>query len=111
MKRIVLTLLAMLILYAAYTDLTTGSLQQAPAFATKPDQASNPLVQTVTVQSGDTVLSITEKLHKGKVPVPIHTLIADFKNHNEQTEPTAIQVGKRYQFPLYSMKTKQEATP
>ncbi|WLR49855.1 LisM domain containing protein [Bacillus tianshenii] len=108
MKKVLLSLLATFILYAAYSDLTTGSLRDTtPVYAKKQEQRiSAPYVEH-KVQPGDTLLSITQTLHGGKTPVLIDQLIKDFKKYNKNTEPINIQTDKVYRFPTYSLEKKQ----
>ncbi len=53
-----------------------------------------------TVQAGDTVLSITEQINEGHVP--IQQLLLDFEKLNPGANPHEIHIGETYFFPIYN---------
>jgi hypothetical protein len=55
----------------------------------------------IKVKSGQTVLSIVEKVHEGNTPVSITQIVKDFEMLNSKTEAQTIQIGKTYSFPVY----------
>ncbi len=53
------------------------------------------------VTSGETVLSIIEKLNSNGPPVTIKQMIKDFEHLNPEIEPHHIQTNQVYTFPIY----------
>ncbi len=109
MKRLMFILLLLLIIYATYYDLTTGTLPNAeqnpsPIQTSQSNKDySEPIpYQEVIVESGYTVLSIVEHLHEGPVPASIQQIIYDFKLLNPGIDADQIKIGKTYNFPLYN---------
>ncbi|UOE95708.1 hypothetical protein [Alkalihalobacillus sp. LMS39] len=105
MKKLFYSLVIVLILYASYYDLSTGTLPEAsatPSEQANPSQSPTTIpAQEVVVDSGYTVLSIVEHLHEGPIRASIQEIIYDFKQLNDGIEPEDIQVGQTYLFPLY----------
>ncbi|WP_160721721.1 hypothetical protein [Bacillus sp. USDA818B3_A] len=113
MKKLLGFVLALIVIYVIYYDLTTGTLptsppQQADAKA-EDTQASAP-VDTDTgipsfdakVKPGETVISIVEHKINKSLPVSIPELIEDFQTLNKGKSPEKIQIGSTYHFPDYS---------
>lgn len=107
MKRLVIALIAVLVLYAIYYDLTKGTIA-LPDKTTEEEAipaSSTPKInipfQEKTVKPGDTVLTIVEKTSDGPLPVSISKVISDFKKLNDGIPPEEIQIGKAYKFPTY----------
>lgn len=108
MKKLFGFLLAILIIYVIYFDLTVGTL---PSNTKKVDAK----VETVTknneinipsfeakVKPGETVISIVEHQIDKPLPVSITDLINDFQKLNPGKSPENIQIGSTYHFPDYS---------
>jgi hypothetical protein len=108
MKKFFGFLLAVLILYVIYIDLTVGTLpasliQQVDAkIETKIKQKVNIASFEAKVEPGETVISIVEHQINKPLPVPINDLIADFRKLNPGETPEKIQIGSTYHFPDYS---------
>lgn len=108
MKKLLILLISVIVIYCVYYDLRTGTLPistiaSASENKTKSDKVeekNNTTHIEVTVKPGDTVLSILEKNQKGDLPVSITTVVKDFKELNN-VEPEKIQIGKKYKFPIY----------
>ncbi|WP_240376641.1 hypothetical protein [Bacillus piscicola] len=105
MKKLLLFLLFILIAVSAYYDVTTGtlmttSLENETGSAPPPSFDGVQRVE-VTVEPGQTVLTIVEKLHNGPVPASINQITQDFKKLNNGLLPENIQVDKPYVFPIY----------
>lgn len=104
LKRLIVAIITILVLYSIYHDLSKGSLPQeitekiaVPVSTDIPEAA----YFEEMVKPGDTVLSIMEKNTGEPIPVSITTLIQDFQKLNEGKNPEEIQIGKRYKFPRY----------
>jgi len=108
MKKFFGFLLAVLILYVIYIDLTVGTLpasliQQVDAkIETKIKQKVNIASFEAKVEPGETVISIVEHQINKPLPVPINDLIEDFRKLNPGETPEKIQIGSTYHFPDYS---------
>lgn len=111
MKRIIAIIAVSFITYTIYYDLTTGTLpaNAEPKIHTVEQQpqdnpetvAKEMKYQKKLVKPGDTVLSITEKIHKDGLPARIDQIVSDFEKLNKGVKVTNIQVGKTYFFPYY----------
>ncbi|MGX1192877.1 hypothetical protein [Metabacillus sp. SLBN-84] len=104
MKRLMVFLLTLFLLYIMYYDISTGTIAfSPPATDNEPAAAvqSSPSPFTVKeIKQGETVLTIVEQLHSG-LPVSIEQVRKDFEKLNPNAKADAIQVGKAYKFPLY----------
>jgi hypothetical protein len=116
MKRLVIFISIIILLYSVYYDLSTGTLEmitpkQSITAASKTvvevdsDQEMEEDTQiphtVMKVKPGDTVLSMVEDLTDGTLPVTIEQVISDFETLNENRSPHEIQIGQRYKIPLY----------
>jgi hypothetical protein len=109
MKKLFGFLLAVLIIYVIYIDLTVGTL---PSSLTKQVDAKietqNTQLKTdipafeAKVEPGETVISIVEHQLDKPLPVSITILIKDFQKLNPGKTPEKIQIGSTYHFPDYS---------
>ncbi|MFP7334123.1 hypothetical protein SFC23_12270 [Shouchella clausii] len=111
MKRIFYGIVLVIVILGIHHDLTGGTFAEEKGTPPAPlavqveevqgeDEPSLPY-QEVIIEPGQTVLSVVEHLHGRQVDRPIESIIADFRELNEQMEPNALQVGGRYRFPLY----------
>ncbi|MFD2679975.1 hypothetical protein [Bacillus seohaeanensis] len=116
MKRLVIFISIIILLYSVYYDLSTGTLEMitpkqsvTAASETVAEVDSTPEKQEDTqipykvmeVKPGDTVLSMVEDLTDGTLPVTIEQVISDFETLNKKRSPHEIQIGQRYKIPLY----------
>ena len=119
MKKFVITLITLFLLFIIYYDIKTGTLttfsKQSITYKQSqdvqnhlPKQKDAPF-KMIKVTPGATVLSISEQLHNGRVPVSIQQLVTDFKKLNPNTQPQKIQIGKTYKFPIYKFDMNQTA--
>lgn len=108
MKRILLPLFGLLILYVVYIDLTEGTL---PGTAAKQAQVTTNAVTNdnleisafeAVVKPGETLISIVENQLDQPLPVSIDELIKDFEALNPGQAPEKMKIGSSYQFPDYS---------
>ncbi|PFA62407.1 hypothetical protein CN378_20825 [Bacillus sp. AFS015802] len=120
MKRMALFFGIIILLYSVYYDLNKGTLKllykESIVATVKPqvnqlppetsrgaesDQAASsiPYVE-MEIKPGDTVLSLTEDLLDGSIPVSIDKVINDFEELND-VAPAKIQIGKTYKIPNY----------
>lgn len=113
MKKLFGLLLAVLVLYVIYFDLTVGTIPSstlgkvdANISKTASKTASEPKSAlpsfNAKVKPGATVISIVEQQLDKPLPVPISQLIDDFKALNPGESPENIQIGSTYHFPDYS---------
>ena len=114
MKRLGILLFALVLCYVFYYDIKIGTLPMLSSYKkttaaqtekkedtdTKQKKETDTSYKAIEVKTGDTVLSITEAINKKKVP-SIEKVIDDFKQLNQNTPSTKIQIGKSYKFPLY----------
>ncbi|MDN4074773.1 hypothetical protein [Fictibacillus terranigra] len=104
MKKFLLFCLSLLIVYTIAYDLKIGTLQ---SYSSKPAPVAAVSIKNsipykkVKVSSGDTVLSIIEKVNPESLSKPIPEIIRDFQRYNHNIRPEGIQVGKMYNFPVY----------
>lgn len=106
-----LTFFIIIIGWTSYYDISHGTLplitNPTTASAKTPisEPSKPPVVSTkqITVQSGDTVLSIEERLN-GKTPPSIAQMITDFKALNPSVDPNKIEIGRTYTFKIYAAK-------
>ncbi|AZU63346.1 hypothetical protein [Neobacillus mesonae] len=115
MKNFVGVLIAVLVIYVIYFDLTVGTL---PSLANQHVEKSvnqhgeiNEAIQNpkmalpyfdAKVEPGQTVISVVEHQLGKSLPVSISDLINDFKKLNEGQSPEKIKIGVTYHFPDYS---------
>lgn len=119
MKRMAIFFGIIILLYSVYYDLNKGTLrllyQESTVATAQPqvnqasptasqqtaeeDLSSIPYVE-MKVKPGDTVLSLSEDLLDGSIPVPIERVITDFEELND-LPPAKIQIGKTYKIPNY----------
>lgn len=108
MKKLLFLLLILIVCTSIYYDITEGTLftqtiesnsgsTSLPSSDTLDDQSKI----EVTVEPGQTVLSVVEKLHDGPVPASIEQISKDFEKLNNGLSPESIQVDKSYFFPVY----------
>ncbi|WP_251555047.1 LysM peptidoglycan-binding domain-containing protein [Neobacillus muris] len=110
MKKLLGLIIAILIIYVIYFDLTVGTLGLPAAEKTEANAASTVQAKPETdipafsakVKPGETVISIVEHQINKPLPVSISTLIEDFKKLNPGESPEKIQIGTTYHFPDYS---------
>ncbi|USK32635.1 hypothetical protein LIT25_18835 [Bacillus sp. F19] len=106
MKRLMIFILFIFLIYIVYYDMNSGTIAINPPLAANDD----PAVETISssskpytekkINQGETVLTIVEQLHK-QFPVPIDQIRKDFEKLNPSVKADTIQVGKTYKFPLY----------
>lgn len=110
MKKLFGFILAVLIIYVIYFDLTVGTLpssltQQVDAkIVTENKQPPKTALPSfdAKVEPGETVISIVEHQLDKPLPVAITDLIGDFRKLNPGETPEKIQIGTTYHFPDYS---------
>ncbi|PLS01777.1 hypothetical protein [Neobacillus cucumis] len=109
MKKLFGFLLAILVIYVIYYDLTVGTLPtSSPQQVDAKVEKSAPPAKTgipsfdAEVKPGDTVISIVEHRINKSLPVSIQDLIEDFQALNSGRTPEKIQIGSTYHFPDYS---------
>ncbi|WP_033828405.1 hypothetical protein [Bacillus andreraoultii] len=100
MKKVLGIVALVLIVYAIYSDITTGTLI---------GKSSEEIVETslsiqyieVQVKPGDTLLSLIEQQGGYPDQVSINQMIDDFISLNEGMKPNDMQPGKVYKIPIY----------
>ncbi|MFD1018772.1 hypothetical protein [Thalassobacillus hwangdonensis] len=122
-KKLFLTVLVLLLFMSVYKDLTTGTTIQSNTEVTpsesapsEPAEPPTPPPQpdtrfskyaTITVEPGDTVLSILEEIHDGSYHHGIGEMLEDFEKLNPGTDPSAIKIDEAYRFPVYELPDSQ----
>ncbi|WP_102345578.1 hypothetical protein [Bacillus sp. Marseille-P3661] len=128
MRKLLVTLISIFVLYVIYYDLSVGTLSNPTSIVLLNSQTTAPQVessteemsvkkttttentpiseqglyfQEVKVVGGATVLSIVEQIQDGPLPVSINQLVLDFEELNPNVKPESIQIGKVYKFPVY----------
>ncbi|MFD2704256.1 hypothetical protein [Salibacterium lacus] len=105
MKKTLFFILFILLSVSVYYDLTEGTLTGSGKDKPAPsDNIDDGHAVEVTVESGQTLLSITKKLHDGVLPASVDIITRDFKQLNDGISPDRMQVNRPYEFPLYSRK-------
>lgn len=105
MKKFLIFCLTMLVIYTIAYDLKIGTLQpisQEAAPVSAVSIKNTTPYKKVKVSSGDTVLSVIESVNPSSLSKPIPSIIKDFQKLNHGVRPESIQVGKSYNFPVYS---------
>ncbi|EKN66252.1 hypothetical protein BABA_16577 [Neobacillus bataviensis LMG 21833] len=111
MKKLFSFLVAILVLYVIYFDLTIGTLptsttKQVDAKVVTKGETKGPKSDIpafeAKVKPGETVISIVEHELNNPLPVSITELINDFRELNPEQSPEKIQIGATYHFPDYS---------
>ncbi|SFE29623.1 hypothetical protein [Alteribacillus iranensis] len=123
MKRLLLFIVIVVIGIAVYYDFSEGTLsQQSSGVQTNssPSEDNTNIdnhiselngnssvldgqkTAEVTVERGQTVLTIVEKLHSGPVPASIQQISDDFQKLNDGLSPNEIKADATYIFPLYT---------
>ncbi|ALA69401.1 hypothetical protein GT50_03715 [Geobacillus stearothermophilus 10] len=101
MKKWFLLLIASLVGYIAYEDLTVGTLPASSKTPVVRENIGIPAYKVIKIKAGDTLLSIAEREQQGPLPVSIETLIRDFEKLNPEAKADALQIGKTYKIPVY----------
>ncbi|MDA7026929.1 LysM domain-containing protein [Bacillus sp. CLL-7-23] len=104
MKRLVMFLSILLTLFIIYYDLKTGTLpeQVIPVSARTKETIATDMIEykTVTVQPGETVMSITGD------DMSTRRIINDFERLNPNVKARYIRAGVTYKFPVYPEKKR-----
>ncbi|MTH52437.1 hypothetical protein GKZ89_03385 [Bacillus mangrovi] len=105
MKRLILLCSIALISYIIYYDLSAGTLP-APArdavYASAPGpEETEKTYKELTVQSGESVLMLINRVNQHSIPVPLEEAAEDFERLNPGAEASSIRIGQTYKFPLY----------
>ncbi|QPC46895.1 LysM peptidoglycan-binding domain-containing protein [Mangrovibacillus cuniculi] len=109
MTRPIMWIGCLILVYCILFDLSRGTLPIAfpskqTVVAKTVQSAETQSLSTymeVTVQPGDTVLSLVEKNQTNNASVSINKLVEDFKKLNQGLDPLAIQPGKKVFIPIY----------
>lgn len=107
-------ILAILVVYSIYYDLQYGTIPNMTKAATvnshakfsKKSHSNNHIAipyQKATVQPGDTVLSIVEKIN-GQQTASIQKVVHDFEILNPGVNANKVKIGHHYMFPVYNAK-------
>ncbi|MFT8317521.1 MAG: hypothetical protein ABF651_04520 [Sporolactobacillus sp.] len=103
-KKRIFTIIFLIACWTTYSDLTSGSL---PAGAVdngsaQPAAAEHAAIvsKQITVNPGDTLLSISEQINQTDEP-SIDQVLKDFSTLNPSANPNHLEIGKNYAFPYY----------
>ena len=105
MKKLIIFGLFALAGWTSYYDITVGTLNFLPGThraEASPSvlQTNGQIYRTVTIEPGDTVLSVHERLNPG-AHIAIEKVLNDFQKLNGGRDPNHIQIGASYRFPVY----------
>ena len=108
LKKLAINLLIIIIVLTCLYDLKSGALKlisiddlpKAEASAGNIQKENTLPNKEITVEPGDTVLSIIERLNP-HTSENITKMINDFKQLNPKQNPNDIKIGKSYLFPKY----------
>ncbi|MEL3972833.1 hypothetical protein AAEO50_11115 [Rossellomorea oryzaecorticis] len=121
MKRMIIFLGIIILLYSVYYDLNKGTLnlltkRHTEVLTAQPQAVTQEAIDSVSlpeasessrsyvevkIKPGDTVLSLVENSIEGTLPVSIEQVVSDFEELND-VEPGKIQIGKTYKIPHYT---------
>lgn len=110
MKKLAGLIILIIVFYAVYNDLRTGTLPSASIqkveTVEKIKKERKSETKTIPffeheVKPGDTVLSVLESNSKSSLDVPVSRAVEDFKLLNDGADPQKIKFGKTYKFPDY----------
>lgn len=104
-KRTSIFLLAVIVVYVIYFDLSVGTFHNSNSLSTNEviKEASNEGIsyETIEIKSGDTLLSVVEQLSTATPTPSSDQIIADFQSLNPNIAPTELVIGKSYKIPVY----------
>jgi hypothetical protein len=106
-KKVISAFFLCLSIYIIYHDVTEGTLIASTEATAPPEHGTDGKTnvhipyQMVTVQPGDTLLSIIERKQNGPLPVPIDKVITDFEALNPGEKAQTLRIGKKYKIPVY----------
>jgi len=105
-KRILFYFILILLLISIYKDLSIGSSINniiIESSSPKTVNTSNFDIVQIKVDSGDTVLSIVEKVNNYQINhIDINKIITDFKQINPFVNPYHLKKNRFYFFPIYT---------
>ncbi|MGM9987145.1 MAG: hypothetical protein ACI35O_07945 [Bacillaceae bacterium] len=105
MRRLSIFLTIVFLIIVMIYDMKVGTIphQKKEKISTSKQDSKKPTLayKEIQTKSGDTVLSVVESMNDNWKKVSIKQIIKDFTILNPDTEPTKIQIGKVYRFPLY----------
>ncbi|MBM7645773.1 hypothetical protein JOD45_001992 [Scopulibacillus daqui] len=100
MKKLLLLSVIGIISWTSYSDITNGTLPSVYKTQDNSQSQLNINYKRITVNPGDTVLSIVEKINPHK-SLSIEKVMSDFKKLNPGCKPNKIEIGQSYNFPQY----------
>lgn len=104
-KRTSIFLLAIIIVYVIYYDLTTGTFHSITSPSTNEITAKssneNIPYEVIEIKSGDTLLSVVEQLSTTSSIPSSEQIINNFQTLNPNVSPTELSIGKSYKIPVY----------
>jgi len=105
MKKLIILGLFALAGWTSFYDITVGTLNFLPGThrteaSPRVQQTDGLTYRTVTVEPGDTVLSVHERLNPA-AHIAIEKVLNDFRTLNGGQDPNHIQIGASYRFPVY----------
>jgi|SRR5699024_2092332 len=98
LKKISYCILGMLILYTVFMDLTLPNSHDEEHVQIEEVHYQ---IRKVKVEPGDTLLSITESIHKNNDTFKVNQVLHDFKQLNPQVDPYLLKENTFYYFPYY----------
>jgi len=105
MKKVFGTLAIIIVIYAIYFDITTGTLPGAEKKESVQETALSLQFVELEVKPGDTLLSLIESQGGYPNDVSMEEMIKDFSILNEGIKPNDMQFGETYKIPVYNNKS------
>lgn len=98
MRKLSIYCLVILFCFSLYHDLSKGDfIHESPKV-----KGVGPKDYVIrTIESGDTGLSVVEKINPHSI-LDLNQILKDFKKLNPEIKTTSLKIGKQYYFPIYS---------
>ncbi|MEN2765971.1 hypothetical protein [Ornithinibacillus xuwenensis] len=106
MRKFLITILSILFIISVYKDLNSGTPTEG-GDQTHTDQQLERVpfdVIKVKITTGDTVLSVVEKINPSMEQFQMEQIEKDFSSLNPHIDPTHIKANHFYFFPKYNQK-------
>ncbi|MEK6454748.1 hypothetical protein [Caldifermentibacillus hisashii] len=107
MKKVCGIVAIIIVVYAIYFDITTGTLPGAEKKESVQETALSLQYVELEVKPGDTLLSLIESQGGYPDDVSIEEMIKDFSALNEGIKPDDMKFGETYKIPVYNKKSAE----
>ncbi|WP_010097012.1 hypothetical protein [Ornithinibacillus scapharcae] len=106
MKKIIISILIVLLMVSIYKDLTAGTnfsninqKENKQPFHSNISQQFSPI--KVKIEQGDTLITIIERLNPSLNELNMDQIVEDFRYLNPTVDPNQLQINRFYFFPQY----------